>query len=130
MDDKNKKLALKNLQLKVEIDRLTEHQTSLMKENIKATYYGNRTYRRMVEILDDNLRCIRKAYESTLRLKKQVDGGETGGLGDLSDSCEEMAEDMDANKGTPPLSDRSNAPRLRKKHTKIFNRSKSKAMKK
>lgn len=127
MDDKNKKLALKNLQLKTEIDKLTECQTSLMRENIKVTYYSNRAHRKMAEILDENLACIERAYNNMLRFRREI-LGDTGAdcrmLQSKALTCEsEKAEDSSEAKAEPkPLSDKSNVARQRRKCAKVFNK--------
>lgn len=131
MDDKNKKLALKNLQLKTEIDKLTECQTSLMRENIKVTYYSNRTHRKMAEILDENLKCIERVYKNTLRFRREM-------LGDLTvdnslleskalvyesgKSCVSQNDSSEANEETKPLHDKSNIVRQKRKGRKVFNK--------
>lgn len=127
MDDKNKKLALKNLQLKTEIDKLTECQTSLMRENIKITYYSNRAHRKMAEILDENIACIEKAYNNMLRLKREV-------LGDTDADCrvlqnkaltcqsKKLNDNIEAKVESKPLCDKSNIARQKRKCVKIFNK--------
>lgn len=127
MDEKNKKLALKNLQLKTEIDKLTECQTSLMRENIKVTYYSNRAHRKMTEILDENLACIERAYNNMLRFRSEV-------LGDmgvdyrilqnraLACESEKLHESSKPKLEPKPLCDKSNVARQKRKCIKIFNR--------
>lgn len=140
MDDKNRKLALKNLQLKGEIDKLTECQTSLMKENIKAMYYSNRTHRKMVEILDESLKSIEKAYENTLKFKNEMVGTKDAGILGIEKEKPKLEANSISDKNNPcascqktpkPLLDKSNTVKSRKrtKPRKVFDKNKVKPVK-
>lgn len=72
MENKNKELALKNIQLKEEIDKLIQIQTTLMKDSIKYEYYTNRLIKKMTETLDENIIALENALERTKKMRSSI----------------------------------------------------------
>ncbi|KAF7683655.1 hypothetical protein TCON_1141 [Astathelohania contejeani] len=74
MNENNKQLALKNSQLKREINQLTLANNELIKENIKEIYFHNRSHKKMIDLMNENIKgledLIKKSQETKTEIEK------------------------------------------------------------
>lgn len=72
MENKNKELALKNIQLKEEIDKLTQVQSMLLKDSIKKEYYTGKCIDKVIGVLDENICILENALARTKKIRTLI----------------------------------------------------------
>lgn len=72
MEEKNKKLAEKNTQLKIELDELQIKQRKLLRENLNSRFFNNIMHQKMLNMLENNLENIENALENTKKMKEEI----------------------------------------------------------
>lgn len=72
MDNRNRELVLKNLQLRDELEKYMASQTKLLQESIKTEFNFLKIQASFDELLDENIKCFELAIARTKKLKEAI----------------------------------------------------------
>lgn len=72
MENKNRDLTIKNMQLREELEKLITSQTKLLQDSIKKEFALLKMQTSVIAILDENIKCFEQAIDKTNKLKEVI----------------------------------------------------------